>query len=69
MVLPGQAAKAVELNGVRLEYIDQGSGEPIVFLHGAPHDLRAWEPVKAEIGRRYRFIAYTQRYFGNRTVA
>jgi hypothetical protein len=29
MVLPGQAAKAVELNGVRLEYIDQGSGEPI----------------------------------------
>jgi pimeloyl-ACP methyl ester carboxylesterase len=64
MVLPGQAAKAVELNGVRLEYIDQGSGEPIVFLHGAPHDLRAWEPVKAEIARRYRFIAYTQRYFG-----
>ena len=27
-------------------------------------DLRAWEPVREEIAKRYRFIAYTQRYFG-----
>ena len=58
------AQKQVEVNGVRLQYIDQGSGEPIVFVHGAPHDLRAWEPVREEIAKRYRFIAYTQRYFG-----
>lgn len=64
MVLPGQAPKEVEVNGIRLQYIEQGSGEPIVFLHGAPHDLRAWEPVREEIAKRYRFIAYTQRYFG-----
>jgi pimeloyl-ACP methyl ester carboxylesterase len=64
MVPRGQAAKEVEINGVRLEYIEQGSGEPIVFVHGAPHDLRAWEPVREEIAKRYRFIAYTQRYFG-----
>ena len=57
-------AKEVRVNGVRLQYIEQGSGEPIVFLHGAPHDLRAWEPVREEIAKRYRFIAYTQRYFG-----
>jgi pimeloyl-ACP methyl ester carboxylesterase len=59
-----QAAKQVEVNGVRLKYIEEGSGEPTVFLHGAPHDLRAWEPVREEIAKRYRFIAYTQRYFG-----
>ena len=64
MVPRGQAAKAIEINGVRLEYIEQGSGEPIVLVHGAPHDLRAWEPVREEIAKRYRFIAYTQRYFG-----
>jgi pimeloyl-ACP methyl ester carboxylesterase len=58
------AQKQVEVNGVRLQYIDQGSGEPIVFVHGAPHDLRAWEPVREEIAKRHRFIAYTQRYFG-----
>ena len=60
----GQAAKEAEINGVRLQYIEQGSGEAIVFVHGAPHDLRAWEPVREEIAKRYRFIAYTQRYFG-----
>ena len=66
MVPQGQAAKEVEINGVRLQYIEQGSGEPIVFVHGAPHDLRAWEPVREDIAKRYRFIAYTQRYFGTK---
>jgi pimeloyl-ACP methyl ester carboxylesterase len=66
MVPMAQAAKEVELNGVRLQYVEQGSGEPIVFVHGAPHDLRAWEPVREAIAERYRFIAYTQRYFGTK---
>lgn len=58
------AQQQVEVNRVCLRYIDQGSGEPIVFVHGALHDLRAWEPVREEFAKRYRFIAYTQRYFG-----
>ena len=41
LVLPtttpwAQAAKEVEINGVRLQYVEQGSGEPMVFVHGAP---------------------------------
>jgi pimeloyl-ACP methyl ester carboxylesterase len=56
--------KVVEVNGVRLPYAEQGSGEPIVFVHGALSDLRAWEPVGEEIAKKYRFIAYTQRYYG-----
>ena len=67
MVSSAQTAREVEVNGVRLQYIEQGSGEPIVFVHGAPSDLRAWEPVREEIAKRYRFIAYTQRYFGTET--
>ena len=59
-----QAAKEVEINGVRLQYVEQGSGEPMVFVHGAPSDLRTWEPVREGIANKYRFIAYTQRYFG-----
>ena len=58
------AVKAVEVNGVRLSYVEQGSGEPAVFVHGAPSDLRSWEPVREEVAKKYRFIAYTQRYFG-----
>jgi pimeloyl-ACP methyl ester carboxylesterase len=48
-----QAAKEVEIDGVRLQYVEQGSGEAMVFVHGAPSDLS-----------KYRFLAYTQRYFG-----
>ena len=58
------AVKEVEVNGVRLSYAEQGAGEPIVFVHGAFSDLRVWEPIREEVAKRYRFIAYTQRYYG-----
>jgi pimeloyl-ACP methyl ester carboxylesterase len=56
--------KAVEINGASLAYVEEGDGDPMVFVHGAPLDLRTWEPVRELIVKRYRFIAYTQRYFG-----
>jgi pimeloyl-ACP methyl ester carboxylesterase len=59
-----QVAKEVEINGFRAQYVEQGSGEPMVFVHGAPGDLRAWEPIREGIASKYRFIAYNQRYFG-----
>jgi pimeloyl-ACP methyl ester carboxylesterase len=62
--MSGPSAKEIEINGVRLPYVEQGSGEPIVFVHGAFSDLRVWEPIREEIAKRYRFIALTQRYFG-----
>jgi len=63
-VASGPLAKEIEVNGVRLPIIEQGAGEPIVFVHGAFSDLRAWEPIREEISKRYRFISYTQRYLG-----
>jgi pimeloyl-ACP methyl ester carboxylesterase len=39
-----QAAKEVEINGVRLQYVEQGSGEAMVFVHGAPSDLATGSP-------------------------
>jgi alpha/beta hydrolase fold len=57
-------SKNVEVNGIRLSYVEQGSGEPLVFVHGAMSDLRVWEPVRDAFAKHYRFIAYTQRYHG-----
>jgi pimeloyl-ACP methyl ester carboxylesterase len=62
--ISGTSAKEVEINGVRLQYLNQGSGESVIFVHGAISDHRAWEPIRDEIARKYRFIALTQRYFG-----
>ena len=55
----------VDFNGLRLSYVDQGSGEPVVFVHGAISDLRTWPSAVSEtVAKKYRFIAYTQRYHG-----
>jgi pimeloyl-ACP methyl ester carboxylesterase len=52
------------INGARLPYVDEGRGAPVVLVHGAFADHRNWEPQRAAIARGYRFIAYSQRYFG-----
>lgn len=56
--------KKMAVDGATLSYIEQGQGVPVVFAHGAFSDLLAWEPQREAIARHYRFIAYTQRYFG-----
>ncbi|MGK9166851.1 alpha/beta hydrolase [Inquilinus limosus] len=57
-------SKEVEVNGVMMPFVDQGAGDPILLVHGAVSDLRAWEPTRGEIADEHRFIAITLRYFG-----
>jgi pimeloyl-ACP methyl ester carboxylesterase len=56
--------KFFEREGVHLRYLEQGQGDPVVFVHGSNVDHRIWEPHRARYARNYRFIALTQRYFG-----
>jgi pimeloyl-ACP methyl ester carboxylesterase len=58
------APQEIEANGTKLTYVDQGTGEPIVFVHGSLSDRRVWEPIRETIAARHRFIAPTLRYFG-----
>lgn len=53
------------VNGYPLEYRDIGSGEPIVFVHGALSDFRVFADVELPITARHRCIAYSQRCFGS----
>jgi pimeloyl-ACP methyl ester carboxylesterase len=67
--MKAQAAESLQtrqvlVNGVDLTYLEQGTGVPVVFVHGSFSDLRFWEPQRQAIAQRYRFIALTQRYFG-----
>ena len=52
------------VNGVELSYIELGTGAPVIFVHGASGDLRAWEPQRKAIATQYRFMAYNNRYHG-----
>ena len=57
--------RQAEVNNVKLTYLEQGHGEPVVFVHGAMSDFRAWEPQRKAVAQHFQFIALTQRYFGD----
>jgi pimeloyl-ACP methyl ester carboxylesterase len=54
----------VQINGISLEYLEDGTGIPVVFSHGGYSDLRYWEPQREVFGARYRFVAYSHRFHG-----
>ena len=51
----------VRVNGVELEYVDEGTGVPVAFSHGGSSDLRYWEPQREAFAARYRFVTYSRR--------
>jgi pimeloyl-ACP methyl ester carboxylesterase len=63
--LASPEVKQMQVNGTTLSYVEEGTGEPVVFVHGAISDMRAWDDYRARIAGKRRFIAYTQRYFGS----
>ena len=65
--LPASAPPAprhAEVNGTKLAYVEQGRGTTVVFVHGSISDWRTWESQRPAFAARYRYVAYSQRYFG-----
>ena len=54
-----------DIDGVELEYLDSGAGEPVVFVHGA-FIADAFRPLVAEpsLAGRFRLITYHRRGHG-----
>jgi pimeloyl-ACP methyl ester carboxylesterase len=61
---PSSAGKAgkISANGLSFAYVDEGSGAPVVLVHGSVSDYREWSNQMAPLARRYRVIAYSRRY-------
>ena len=50
---------------IELYYEDQGSGQPVVLVHGYPLDGHSWERQNRELlAQGYRVITYDRRGFG-----
>ena len=47
----------VEVLGSRLHYIDEGKGDPILFIHGNPTSSYLWRNIIPYVTDRYRAIA------------
>jgi len=50
------------VNGAELHYVEQGTGDPVVFVHGSLGDFRSWRFQVEPFAARYRVIAYSRRY-------
>lgn len=52
----------VSANGLSFAYVEEGSGPPLVLVHGSVSDYREWANQMVPFARRYRVIAYSRRY-------
>src|SRR6187200_3233644 len=53
--------KRVSANGTELSYVEDGQGEPVIFVHGGLQDYRMWAAHLPKFAGRYRAIAYSRR--------
>ena len=54
--------KSITIRGEEIHYIEKGSGEPLIFIHGTLGDYRAWIPRVERYSGDYNVIAYSRRY-------
>ncbi len=65
--MPGEpkTASFATITGVRVRYVDVGSGSPVVLLHGFASSLETWDPVIPELVRHgHRVLALDLKGFG-----
>lgn len=59
--------KSLDLHGERVAYLDEGSGEVILLLHGILGSSQTWRSVIGPLARRYRVVAPDLLGHGNST--
>ena len=61
--------KTALINNVSISYRDEGSGQPLVFLHAFPLSQRMWDDQVAAFVGTYRVITLDWRGFGESSLA
>jgi len=51
-------------DGLKIAYVEEGGGPPIVFLHGVGATKKMWAPQLAMLSERFRCIALDYRGYG-----
>jgi 3-oxoadipate enol-lactonase len=54
----------IDIDGIRLNVLDEGTGHPVLFLHGLGGSWRDWEPQLDSFSRQYRVIVPEHRGHG-----
>jgi non-heme chloroperoxidase len=59
---PGPRFGSLEVNGADLAYVEAGSGELLLLVHGSLGSLSDFEEQIAAFSERYRVVAYSRRF-------
>lgn len=59
----------VSANGLSFTYVEEGSGPPVILVHGSVSDYREWSNQMGPLARHYRVIAYSRRYHWPNSIA
>lgn len=59
----------IDVGGRRIAYVDEGSGEPLLLLHGCPFHAYEWRDVIPLLSRRFRVLAPDLLGLGDTVVA
>jgi len=59
-----RGSKFINIMGAHVHYVEEGSGEPLVMIHGFASSLHTWDGVCAELARSYRVIRLDLPPFG-----
>ena len=54
-----------DVNGIRVHYLQAGSGEPVVLLHGFAETSHMWRPLIRELAQNHTVIAPDLRGYGS----
>lgn len=54
----------LEIDGLQMHYEDQGSGPPLVLVHGLGASTALWKEVEDDLARDFRVVAYDLRGAG-----
>jgi len=55
------------VEGIRLAYVDKGSGDPVILLHGWGGQAASMMPLITVLEKKYRVLAFDLRDWGKQS--
>ena len=52
----------IKIYSRQLHYVEQGKGQPVIFIHGGINDYRSWQFQIEPFSKNYRAISYSRRF-------
>lgn len=56
--------KFVEVNGIKIHYVEEGEGPPLLLIHGGGLTAKSWQGLAKEASRYFRVIMPDSRGHG-----